>query len=256
MLLHGWGASRESLRGLGILFQHLFQVHLIDLPGFGEAPLPPVDWDTNKYADLVDRYLAERRLGSVVLLGHSFGGRVAIRLAARKVPHVQGLVLLGVPGLPRESWSWRRARRVAIRLLRRVLSWVRPLTGPGPLERHSRRFGSRDYLAAGALRPLLVRTVNEDLSECARAVTCPVLLVYGENDTESPPLLGRRYSALMGDRATLEVVPHKDHYLYTGTGAHLCAFLIRRWLTRVQPVQVAIATRGGAPSLEPGLPVG
>ena len=53
VFLHGWGGSRESLRGIGTLFQHAFRVHLIDLPGFGDAPPPPPDWDTIHYTDLV-----------------------------------------------------------------------------------------------------------------------------------------------------------------------------------------------------------
>jgi pimeloyl-ACP methyl ester carboxylesterase len=95
---------------------------------------------------------------------------------------------------------------------------------------HTQRYGSKDYLAAGALRPILVATVNEDLTESARASTCPFLLIYGTDDTETPPWLGHAYRELMSDRATLDVLPHKDHHLYGGTGAHLCAFKIRRWL--------------------------
>ena len=102
--------------------------------------------------------------------------------------------------------------------------------GEAPLAWQTRRFGSKDYLAAGALRPILVRTVNEDLTECARSVSCPVLLLWGSDDTEAPPSLGYRYRDLMNGRATLEILPHKDHYLFAGTGAHLCAFKIHKWL--------------------------
>jgi len=86
-------------------------------------------------------------------------------------------------------------------------------------------------LAAGeSFRSILVRTVNEDLTESAKQSRCPFLLVYGQDDTETPAWLGERYRALIGDRATLHVLPHKDHHLYSGTGSHLSAFLIRQWL--------------------------
>lgn len=206
---------------------------MIDLPGFGEAPAPPSDWDTVTYADLVADYLTASLLGPIVIVGHSFGGRVALRLAARRLPALRAVVLMGVPGLPMRAWSRQALRRHWIRLLRRVLTAARPVTGPGPLGWHTARYGSRDYLAAGALRPILVRTVNEDLSQSAAAVSCPVLLIYGDEDTETPPEIGRRYQALMGEQATLVVLPHKDHFLYTGTGAHLCAHLMRRWMPDV-----------------------
>ena len=230
MFLHGWGLNRDSLRGIAILFQHAFRVHLIDLPGFGDAPAPPPDWDTSKYADLVQQYLTERASGSVILVGHSFGGRVSLRLAARRSTQIGGAVLLAVPGLPSQGWSRARQKRAGIRLLRRLLHLLRPLTGPSLLEWHTRRYASRDYVEAGALRPILVRTVNEDLTESARLSTCPFLLVYGTDDTETPAWLGGRYRELMGARASLELLPHKDHHLYAATGAHLCAYRIRRWL--------------------------
>ena len=57
-----------------------------------------------------------------------------------------------------------------------------------------------------------------------------MLLLWGTDDTETPPWLALRYAALMDGRATIDVLPHKDHHLYAGTGAHLCALKIRSWL--------------------------
>jgi pimeloyl-ACP methyl ester carboxylesterase len=231
VFLHGWGGSRESLRGIGTLFQDTHVVHLIDLPGFGDAPPPPADWDTIRCTDLVERYLLDRVPGPVILVGHSFGGRIALRLAARQLAQVRGLIMMGVPGLPQPRFSRARLRGSVLRMLRRLLVACRPITGSRLVDWHTRTFASKDYLAAGALRPLLVRAVNEDLTESARAVSCPTLLLWGANDAETPVWLAYRYRTLIADRATLELLPHKDHHLYAGTGAHLCAFKIRQWLS-------------------------
>jgi pimeloyl-ACP methyl ester carboxylesterase len=230
VFMHGWGGTRDSLRGIGALFERTHSVHLLDLPGFGEAPPPPPEWDTNNYADLVQQYLLARGAHRVVLVGHSFGGRVTVRLASRRLPQIQSIVLMGVPGLPVPQLSRNGLRRAAIRKLRTVLRTLTPVTGAAPIEWHTRRFGSKDYLAAGHLRPLLVRVVNEDLTESTRAIECPVLLIWGSEDTESPPAIAHRYRELLNGHATLHLLPHKDHHLYTGTGAHLCAFKIRSWL--------------------------
>jgi pimeloyl-ACP methyl ester carboxylesterase len=229
VFLHGWGANRDSLRGIGALFQHTHQIHLIDLPGFGDAPVPPSDWNTINYTDLVQQYVLERLTGTVLLVGHSFGGRVSVRLAARRLTPIVGLVLMGVPGLPRPSWSRGALRRTGVRWLRKLLIAARPVLGPKPIDWHTRRYASRDYLAAGALRQVFVKVVNEDLTESASAVACPTLLLWGTDDTEAPPWLGQRYKELIASRATLTWLPHKDHFPYTGTGAHLCGFKIREW---------------------------
>jgi pimeloyl-ACP methyl ester carboxylesterase len=228
--LHGWGGSRESLRGIATLFQHTHRVHLVDLPGFGEAPAPPETWGTIEYADLVQQYIVDRAAGSVILVGHSFGGRVSVRLASRRLAQIHQLVLMGVPGLPQPAMSRASLRRKGIRALRRVLIAAQPVLGSAPVRWHSERFGSKDYQAAGALRPVLVRTVNEDLTESARAIACPTLLIWGGDDTETPVWIGRRYAELLGSRATLTILPHKDHHLYTGTGAHLIGEKMRAWL--------------------------
>jgi pimeloyl-ACP methyl ester carboxylesterase len=233
VFLHGWGASRDSLRGIAALFEPTHSVHLIDLPGFGDAPLPPSGWSTVEYADLVQRFLEARVRGPVVLVGHSFGARVSLRLAARKLDQVRAIVLMAAPGLPLLPFSKGALRRWGIRTLRQVLRATSAITGPAPLAWHTRRFGSKDYLAAGELRDVLVRVVNEDLTDTARAVACPVLLLWGSDDRETPPSLAFRFQELMRGRATLEILPHKDHYLYMATGAHLCAFKIRGWLDHV-----------------------
>jgi pimeloyl-ACP methyl ester carboxylesterase len=236
VFLHGWGANRDSLRGIAALFEHSHVVHRLDLPGFGEAPPPPADWDTRSYATLVERYLSTRVAGPVVLVGHSFGARVAIRLAARRLPGIRAVVLMAAPGLPPPLLSRVRLRRRLIRGLRGVLRLAQPLTGAAPIAWHTRRFGSSDYLAAGDLRPVFVRVVREDYTGDARAIACPVLLLCGSDDRETPPWIAERFKVLMNGRATLDVLPHKDHYLYLGTGAHLCAFKIRSWLeSHVRP---------------------
>ena len=230
LFLHGWGGSRESLRGIATLFQHTHRVHLFDLPGFGEAPPPPDSWGTIEYADLVQQYILDSVIGTVVLVGHSFGGRVSIRLASRRLSQIRDLVLLGVPGLPQTALSRRQMRRWGIRTLRRVLIALKPMIGERGVRWHTGRFGSKDYQAAGALRPVLIRTVNEDLTESARSIACPVLLLWGTDDTETPPWLATRYAELLGGKATLTLLPHKDHHLYTGTGAHLIGQKMRTWL--------------------------
>jgi len=236
MFLHGWGGNRESLRGIATLFQHTHRVHLIDLPGFGEAPVPPPDWDTVHYTDLVQQYLLDRIQGTVVLVGHSFGGKISIRLAARHLAPVRALVLIGVPGLPQPPLSRVRLRRTGIRWLRTLLRSLQPVIGSRGVEWHTRRFGSRDYLSAGDLRPIFIRIVNEDLTESAQLIPCPTLLLWGTDDTETPPWLGRRYREIIGQRATLDWLPHKDHFPFNGTGAHLCAHRMREWMKELGDV--------------------
>jgi pimeloyl-ACP methyl ester carboxylesterase len=154
----------------------------LDLPGFGATPPPPEAWGSADYAAALVPVLAELRVPAVVL-GHSFGGRVAIHLAAAQPGLVKAVVLTGVP-LVRTATGHRRPPlryRVGRALYRRrIVSEAR-------METLRQRYGSPDYRAAtGVMRQVLVRTVNETYDDQLRAVRCPVELVWGDDDTEVP----------------------------------------------------------------------
>jgi pimeloyl-ACP methyl ester carboxylesterase len=231
IFLHGWGGNRRSLYDIGALFQCTHRIHMLDLPGFGGAPPPPHGWGSVQYADIVQQYMLRHCSDKVILVGHSFGGRVGVRLAAKRLAQIKGLVMMGTPGLPQSFFSRRRIRILWIRWLRALLRFVQPHTKYKLMDWHTRRYGSKDYQNVNAeLRSVLVSVVTENLTESAGMITCPTLLLWGTDDAETPVWLARRYKKLMGDKATLNLLPHKDHYLFQGTGAHLCGFEIREWL--------------------------
>ena len=97
---------------------------------------------------------------------------------------------------------------------------LRRVVPEGPArDRLRRRFGSADYAQAGPLRPILGKTVAEDLTEAARCVRCPTVLVFGELDRETPPEIGERLQALIpGSR--LYLLRGFDHWNVLTEGRH------------------------------------
>ena len=210
---HGWGQTHAALLPLAQALRRSAPSVLLDLPGFGAAPPPPTAWSTADYADAVAEWLAALPPGRRIWAGHSFGCRVGLQLAARHPGLIHGLFLIAAAGLPPRRSLRMTARRWAFRL-------ARALTPEGPArDRLRQRFGSADYRQAGAMRPILVKAVNEDLSAVARAVRCPALLLYGDQDRETPPELGARLARLMpGSR--LVILRGFDHWSVLGEGRH------------------------------------
>jgi pimeloyl-ACP methyl ester carboxylesterase len=147
---------------------------------------------------------------SSVLVGHSFGGRIATVLAASEPERFGGLVLVGVPLL-----RVRPAKKppISYRLARWANRWS--LLSDARMERLRERHGSPDYrAAAGVMREVLVKAVNETYEELLTRLELPVTLLWGESDDEVPVLVAEK-AASMIPKASIEVVSGAGHFLPT-----------------------------------------
>jgi pimeloyl-ACP methyl ester carboxylesterase len=209
LLLHGWGASATSFSGLLQLSRTRRRLVALDLPGFGDSPLGITNWTRASYAALVRQLLLSRGWPEVTLLGHSYGGGVALRLAGESSPPLDRLILCSASGLRLPAAGGVAVRRLTFRALRRGAEVALPKRWSGPtLEWLRQRFGSADYRAAGPLRPTLVHAVQEDLSSVAERITAPTLIIWGGRDQELPLApYGRRLRELI---ATSELVEFED----------------------------------------------
>ncbi len=212
VLLHGWGARAETFAALLLRMRTARPLWALDLPGFGESPLGPGGWTTTGYADLVRGWIAEAGWSRVSLLGHSYGGGVAVRLAAGPAGPVDRLVLVAAAGLRLPPPAAVRRRRRAYRR-RRLLARLLPPAVRRRLEaRWRERYGSPDYRDAGPLRPTLVDAVSEDLAPIAATVAVPTLLLWGARDADVPvATAGAAYRRLITS-AELVVLEASGHF--------------------------------------------
>lgn len=228
VFLHGWGAHGGNFDGLIQAFRGSHDCIALDLPGFGGSTPPPAAWSSEEYAALVEAALDQLGLKNPILAGHSFGGKVAIRLAARG--RASRLILFGSAGIrPRRAPAWyvKVYGYKTVKLLARIPGF-RPLFGD-IAERMKRRTGSADYRAAtGVMRDSLVRAVNEDVRHLLPAVACPTLLVWGRNDTATPVADAELMKSRLPD-AGLVVLEKAGHYVFidqpAATRAVLTSFL-------------------------------
>lgn len=233
IMLHGWGQSLESLQPLGELLLAEASVHLIDLPGFGKSEKSDEVWGTKKYAERIAAYLEQMGLEEAVFLGHSFGGKVSLKFATLYPERVRALVLMGASGLRPKRALRMRIRSLFLTALRKVIWLGNTSLGKRIYENwYIPRYASADYKSSGSLRRTFVRVVNEDLSAELPKIEARTLLLWGDMDTETPlESAERMHQALPNSK--LIVLPDKDHYLFAGSGAHLCAYRIIPFLQDV-----------------------
>ena len=189
LLLHGWGSSMESYRRLIHLLSKKYFVIALDLPGFGKTGEPQRPFAVDDYVDFVLEFLKLFSISKLSLVGHSFGGRVIIKMVNRELPFaVDKIVLIDSAGIKPQPTRGKSVKQVKYKLGK----WfaTRKLVMrlfPDMLEKLRVKYGSADYAAASnMMRQCLVRVVNEDLSELLPGIQAPTLLIWGENDTATP----------------------------------------------------------------------
>lgn len=200
LALHGWGRTRADwLPALGA------PALAADLPGFGASPEPPSAWGAREYAELLAPLLSE---GGWTVAGHSFGGRVAVHLAAGWPDLVDRLVLTGVPLLRNGSTS---KAPLGYRLMKRANSLG--LVSDEKMEAEKRKRGSDDYRnATGVMRDTLVRLVNEDYREQVLGTKAAVQMVWGAKDTAATLAMAQEAVTLF-PQAELVVSETSGHLL-------------------------------------------
>ena len=203
LLLHGWGQNIAMMKPIGDNFCDRFRITIIDFPGFGESDEPKNPWTIENYSIMLEEFIKKTGIKKPIVIGHSFGGRVAIRYCSRNP--IEKLVLFGSPCI-------RIKEELSLHV--KILKKLKTLPGMNNLGEYMKKYiGSRDYKAATPImRQTLVEVVNEDLSKFAREIEEPTLLIWGDHDEEAPVAEAKELEKIMID-AALIILPG-SHYAY------------------------------------------
>ncbi len=217
LLLHGWGTSAEPFSAIIERLKGKYEVFAPDLPGFGQSAEPPEPWCVDDYVGFVLEFCEKMGISKTVLFGHSFGGRIIIKLLAREnCPiKVTRVILTGSAGIKPIPSKKAKLRGKMYKIGKGFLS-LKPVQRlfPNALENLRKRHGSADYLAASPLmRQTLVKVVNEDLSPLLPKVKQETLLIWGENDDATPLSDGQRMEREMPG-AALVTLKNAGHYAF------------------------------------------
>ena len=214
LALHGWQRTHADFTSAfgDPRFTDTHGAVAVDLFGFGATPEPSGAWGTPEYAQQLLPLLEGGELGHrITVVGHSFGGRVAVHLAQLAPERIERLVLTGVPLLDRQGR--RRKAAPAYRLGRRLHQMG--LVGDDRMEALRQRYGSPDYRAAqGVMRQVFVALMTESYDDAMSAIQCPVDLVWGADDDQVPVEVAER-ALPMFRRADLRLLSGVGHLVPT-----------------------------------------
>lgn len=211
VLLHGWGAESGTFQSIFDRLSNSHKVYAIDLPGFGLSEIPSEAWDATNYAKLLSSFLDKLNIAKVSLIGHSYGGRISIVIAANEPEKIGKVILVNSAGLkPRRTpiyYCKYLLSRIG-RIFRRLGSYGNRLA-----DSIADRVGSRDYKQAGLMRGTMVKSVNQDLRPFLSKIRAETLLIWGEDDKDTPLSSGRKMKQEIPN-SQLVVLKDAGHYSY------------------------------------------
>ena len=181
VFLHGWGMTGDCFDGVIERLQVHCSILKLDFFSFGKSDMPESYFDTYEYAYYVYLLLKSLEIERVVLVGHSFGGRVSIILSSIFDIDIVGCVLTSSAGINRfdivkilKIWRYK--------LLKFLVN--KRLISNGVLN----GFGSNDFrqLESNMMRNIFIRIVNQDLRVLLSKINCMVYLVWDKKDDVTP----------------------------------------------------------------------
>lgn len=187
LIFHGWGGTSFSwLKVAMILAENGYNTVSLDIPGFGETPPPKEVWGTDEYVVFLNSFKNKMGLGKVYLLGHSFGGALALKYASNYKDDIEKLILCDAAVIRKERLNFRQK---TAKLLSKVGSKIVSKTPFYPIfEKIAYRLaGTYDYYRANPImRDIFKKIIIDDMSELAVKIKTPTLVLWGKLDKATP----------------------------------------------------------------------
>ncbi len=227
--LHGWRSNSNNWTAIiqRILNQtsnqnlQSYQNIAIDFPGFGQSPIPSnieqQPWTLQQYADTIYEFIRSQKFNKVILVGHSFGGRISMLLASSKYAYkmqdtLGKIILVGSHGFADNSKAKNIKQTIA-----KIVKPIFNLELFQPLKKIIyTSMGSQDYLATPKLQKTFVNVINQDLSENIKTITVPINMIWGGSDEATPVEFTDRIKALAEQSpiVTIDIIEEAGHYSF------------------------------------------
>jgi pimeloyl-ACP methyl ester carboxylesterase len=193
IFLHGWGASKDVMRVFSDSFKEFRHIY-IDMPGFGKSTNNYI-LTTKDYAKIIDEFLKGLGVKKEIILGHSFGGKVATLINPKL------LVLLGSAGIVMPKPLSIRAKIKLFKLLKKL-----------GLGRFREKFVSSDVKGMSEnMYETFKNVVDEDFSSEFEAFKNKAIVFGGDRDSAVPKEAVDKQSKLLNCK---KIILNGDHYFF------------------------------------------
>lgn len=213
--LHGWGGCCDSFRGLSNFLSSNFRVTLVDFYGFGKTPHPINVLKIDDYALSIVKIIHYYKMKNVILVCHSFGGRVGIKLAVKYGYLINKLILIDSAGI-----KPRRGLKYYFSIYKHKLLNLLKIKHVA---------GSEDYKKLSeTMRGTFKNVINEDLCPILKKIKTQTLIIWGEKDKETPIYMAKKMKKKIADSGLI-IFENCGHYAYIERHKVFC-IIIKNYL--------------------------
>jgi pimeloyl-ACP methyl ester carboxylesterase len=204
VILHGWGQNKSHWTDISTMIKRTERdttIVTLDLPGFGSEPLVSANWGIPEYSEWVENKVLELKLNDVILLGHSFGGRISSYIAKDNPSWLKAIILYGAPCIYRPTNKTKF--KIRLHKLLKALGLRKSKTGNAELNEADQK----------GLGNIFRKAVVFDQTEELKRINIPTLIVWGEKDDVSELRIGKEINTLIKNSKliVLESLGHNAH---------------------------------------------
>ena len=230
ILLHGWLCSLETMKPIEKMLKENFKVYNVDLPGFGKSTMPQKPFNTEDFGNFLNNFIKKLEIENPILIGHSNGGRTIINYAGRKLGNPKKIVLIDSAGVKPKRKIGYYIRIYTFKSLKNFLKLFPDVEMFNNIrERVLGKFGSSDYKnSPEILKKTLSIIVNEDQTEIMKNIEAPTILLWGENDEDTPIQDGKIMEVSMKNASLIEI-KGAGHFSYLDS-YNECMKIIKEFL--------------------------
>lgn len=217
IFLHGWGGCWQSWYPILKSLKKEYNLFALDLPGFGQTPLSR-PYNLIDYSTYVSNFINENNIKNPILIGHSFGGAIACQYTIDNPDKASRLVLVDAAPI-RYKLSLKQQTIIFITQTTKIIlstPFFRCFFEPAKkILYKTLKLENSGY--ADLNNPTLKKTfsniIREDLSSKLSLIKTPTLLIWGENDLDTPLLAGKKIAQLISN-SKLIIFPNLGHFAY------------------------------------------
>ncbi len=217
LLLHGWGACINAMAPIWNHLKDKCKVYVLDFPGeSGGSSIPPEPWGIPEYSEMVKKFIEELKIEKPDVIAHSFGGRVTIYLASKYPELFNKIILTDAAGVKSKTTFKKVYRKYTYKVGKFMLkTFTSKEKYDEKITAYRDKHSSADYkaLKSEITRETFKKVISLDLTPELKNITRPTLLIWGENDTDTPVYMAKIMEKNIKDSG-LVILKDAKHFSY------------------------------------------